>query len=298
MKKFLLLLLLIAVGWGYYEGSGTGSAIHTQSASAGRSTSAAAEVLDVFKTFAAGILGDTKEPEEEAPVRHAAPAVSKDSEHPVLLEQKEESLQDEVNDVLEFETALESRVDRSQFVPADKIPKLLKQAIVAAEDRRFYEHGAIDLMGIARAAIANYTAGSTVEGGSTISQQLVKNLFLSEERTMTRKLRELVLAVQLERKYTKDEILELYLNTIYFGHGTYGIGEASRTYFGKEPAELTLSECAILAGLPQAPSAYDPIDHPEEATKRMTIVLMLMAREGYITAKEASLAAFNVLLSK
>lgn len=296
MKKFLLLLLLIAVGWGYYVGSGTDDAIHTPP-SASRDASAAEEVLSVFKTFAAGILGDTKESAaEEAPRTHAVPAVSKAGEHPVLLEQKEESLRDEVNDVLEFEAALESRVDRTKFVPADKIPKLLKEAVVAAEDRHFYEHGAIDLMGIARAAIANYTAGSTVEGGSTISQQLVKNLFLSEERTMTRKLRELVLAVQLERKYTKDEILALYLNTIYFGHGTYGIGEASRTYFGKEPAALTLSECAILAGLPQAPSAYDPIDHPEEAAKRMTIVLMLMAREGYITAKEASLAAFNVLL--
>ena len=110
--------------------------------------------------------------------------------------------------------------------------------------------------------VTNYMAGETLEGGSTIDQQTVKNIFLSPERTMSRKIEELALAVQLDRYYTKQEILELYLNTIYFGHGAYGLREASHTYFGKEPKELDLSQCAMLAGLPQAPSAYDPIDHP------------------------------------
>ena len=184
------------------------------------------------------------------------------------------------------------------FVTGDDIPLLLKQAVVAAEDRRFYEHGAIDLIGVIRAAAVNAAAGETVEGGSTISQQTVKNIFLSGERTMSRKIREFFLAVQLEQNYTKDEILELYLNTIYFGHGAYGVGPACRTYFGKEPADLTLQECAMIAGLPQAPSAYDPIDHPEEAKKRQAVVLMLMAREGYITAQQTSAAAFHVILDE
>ena len=113
---------------------------------------------------------------------------------------------------------------------------------------------------------------------------------------MTRKLEELALAVQLERNYSKEEILELYLNTIYFGHGTYGVGEASRVYFGKEPKDLDLSQCAMLAGLPQAPSAYDPISHPQEGAKRMTTVLALMAQEGYITPEEAAKSAMHLWL--
>ena len=176
------------------------------------------------------------------------------------------------------------------------MPELLKQAIVAAEDRRFYEHGALDPIGVTRAFITNYMAGTTVEGGSTIAQQTVKNIFLSNERTMTRKVREMFLAVQLERNYTKEQILEIYLNTIYFGHGTYGIKNAAKTYFHKDVKDLTLSECAMLAGLPQAPSAYDPIDHPLEGKKRMTTVLMLMARENYITPQGASKAAMDALM--
>ena len=135
----------------------------------------------------------------------------------------------------------------------------------------------------------------TAEDG-TIAQQTVKNIFLSNERTMTRKLEELALAVQLERNYSKEEILELYLNTIYFGHGAYGVGEASRVYFGKAPKDLDLSQCAMLAGLPQAPSAYDPISHPQEGAKRMTMVLALMAQEGYITPEEAAKSAMHLWL--
>lgn len=172
----------------------------------------------------------------------------------------------------------------------------MKKGIIATEDRRYYEHGAIDLIGVGRAAFTNYMAGETVEGGSTIAQQTVKNIFLSNERTMTRKVEELALAVQLEHNYSKDQILELYLNTIYFGHGAYGVGEASRTYFGKEPKDLDLSQCAMLAGLPQAPSAYDPIAHPQEGAKRMTTVLALMAQEGYITPEQAATAALHLWL--
>ena len=207
-----------------------------------------------------------------------------------------QTLQEKWNDVAHFKPALESRVHREKFVPYDKIPDLLKKGIIATEDRRYYEHGAIDLIGVGRAAFTNYMAGETVEGGSTIAQQTVKNIFLSNERTMTRKVEELALAVQLEHNYSKDQILELYLNTIYFGHGAYGVGEASRTYFGKEPKDLDLSQCAMLAGLPQAPSAYDPIAHPQEGAKRMTTLLALMAQEGYITPEQAATAALHLWL--
>lgn len=206
------------------------------------------------------------------------------------------TLREKWDDVSHFRESLESRVHREKFVPYDKIPDLLKKGIIATEDRRYYDHGAVDIIGVARAFITNSMAGETLEGGSTIAQQTVKNIFLSNDRTMTRKLEELALAVQLERNYSKEEILELYLNTIYFGHGTYGVGEASRVYFGKEPKDLDLSQCAMLAGLPQAPSAYDPISHPQEGAKRMTTVLALMAQEGYITPEEAAKSAMHLWL--
>lgn len=315
MKKFLFLLLLIAIGWGYYEGSNESSTIQPQGHAATAATvpkedpsflsQVTGAVSGTIRTVVSGVTGLTSSDKDNSAAQTpptAAPAASSkpvsDPASPIREQPVSEGIQDQFNDVYEFKNALESRINRENFVPADKIPKQLKEAIVAAEDRRFYEHGAMDPIGVTRALIANYTAGRTVEGGSTLAQQTVKNIFLSQERTMTRKIREMFLAVQLERNYTKDQILEIYLNTIYFGHGTYGLKEAAKTYFGKAPEDLNLSECAMLAGLPQAPSAYDPIDHPEEGKKRMTTVLMLMAREGYITPQEASKAAFDVLLKK
>ena len=185
------------------------------------------------------------------------------------------------------ETAKAGKNESKNFVPSNEIPDLLKKGVVATEDRRFYEHGAIDIIGLTRALITNYKANRTLEGGSTISQQTAKNIFLSHERTITRKIEELFLAMQLEKSYTKDEILTLYLNTIYFGHGTYGIKDAAQTYFGKKPSELNLAECAMLAGLPQAPTAYDPINNPDDGKRRMMTVLTLMTQEGYITTEDA-----------
>ena len=167
----------------------------------------------------------------------------------------------------------------------------MKKAIVATEDRRFYDHGALDLVSVTRALVTNYMAGQTLEGGSTIAQQTVKNIFLSHDRTLSRKIEELALAVRLEKNYTKDEILELYLNTIYFGHGAYGIKDAARIYFGKDVKDLNVSQCAMLAGLPQAPSVYDPITHPEEGIRRMAVVLTLMAQQEYISSEDAVKAA-------
>lgn len=232
------------------------------------------------------------------------PAVEEGKSNPSLSPDTEDSKKDsslstvkeKLGNILHFKESLEARVDRNKFISQKEIPDLLKKGIIATEDRRFYEHGAIDPIGVTRAAVTNYFAGHTLEGGSTITQQTVKNIFLSNDRTILRKMEELALAVQLEKYYTKDQILELYLNTIYFGHGAYGLKEASFTYFGKEPKDLDLSQCAMLAGLPQAPSAYDPIDHPKEGAQRMTVVLTLMAQQGYISPEDAAKAAMNLWL--
>ena len=201
------------------------------------------------------------------------------------------SAMERVRRVYHFKGSLEAKVDRKQFVSSKDIPDMMKKAIVATEDRRFYDHGALDLVSVTRALVTNYMAGQTLEGGSTIAQQTVKNIFLSHDRTLSRKIEELALAVRLEKNYTKDEILELYLNTIYFGHGAYGIKDAARIYFGKDVKDLNVSQCAMLAGLPQAPSVYDPITHPEEGIRRMAVVLTLMAQQEYISSEDAVKAA-------
>ena len=302
MKKFLFLLVVLgmAVYWGITQGDElsrnavknhtSGTAVAQKDNRPAQNTGVLAAIKDTASSLASGISssdakkGDNGNPQKQTP------------ENPKSARAEAQTLQETWNDVAHFKPALESRVPRDKFVPYDKIPDLLKKGIIATEDRRYYDHGAIDLIGVGRAAFTNYMAGETVEGGSTIAQQTVKNIFLSNERTMTRKVEELALAVQLEHNYTKDQILELYLNTIYFGHGAYGVGEASRTYFGKEPKDLDLSQCAMLAGLPQAPSAYDPIAHPQEGAKRMTTVLALMAQEGYITPEQAATAALHLWL--
>lgn len=304
MKKFLFLLIILgcAVYWGMSQGddlsrqakASHGGAVSAQPAKPEKEEKGIiAEVKDTVATL---ISGMSSSPTAQGAVeKQAKPSPASPS---TVVKEKTEAgtLQEKWNDVSHFRESLESRVHREKFVPYDKIPDLLKKGIIATEDRRYYDHGAVDIIGVARAFITNSMAGETLEGGSTIAQQTVKNIFLSNDRTMTRKLEELALAVQLERNYSKEEILELYLNTIYFGHGAYGVGEASRVYFGKEPKALDLSQCAMLAGLPQAPSAYDPISHPQEGAKRMTTVLALMAQEGYITPEEAAKSAMHLWL--
>lgn len=177
----------------------------------------------------------------------------------------------------------------------EEISPLLTAAIVSVEDSRFFNHHGFDLSAIARAALVNLQYGKIEEGASTITQQLVKNLFLTHDRTFVRKLDELALALDVELHYNKEEILTLYLNTIYFGSGFYGIDDAARGYFGKAPAELNLAEAAMLAGLPNAPSLYSPYEDFMLAKKRQFIVLDSMVRTGAISEAEAADAKIQPL---
>ena len=175
-------------------------------------------------------------------------------------------------------------------VPVDKIPPTLIRAFIAAEDAHFYEHPGIDLMGVARALVKNIQAGTIVQGGSTITQQVAKSLLLSPERSWSRKFKEAILAYRIDNRLSKDEILYLYLNQIYLGHGAYGVEAAAQNYFGKHVWELTLPECALLAGLPSAPSRYSPCAHPDKALARRSYVLRRMTELGFITRQEAAAA--------
>ena len=172
------------------------------------------------------------------------------------------------------------------LVPSDRISPWVKQAIVATEDKRFYEHRGIDLRGMARALWADIRHKGTVQGGSTITQQFVKNQLTGNAPSVTRKLKEAALAWQLEQQWSKDKILTAYLNTIYFGNGAYGIERAARTYFGHSALKLTLPEAALLAGIPEDPSLYDPVAHPRAAKARRQVVLTLMLQQKVITPGE------------
>ena len=194
---------------------------------------------------------------------------------------------DRLSRFLFIRRAVNARVQRDDYVPLSEIPDSLQQAVVAVEDNRFYSHHGFDPTGIARAALVNIQYGQIEEGASTITQQLVKNLFLSHERSWGRKGEELLLALDIEANYSKDEILELYLNTIYYGSNFYGIGPASQGYFGKKPADLILPESAMLAGLPNAPSLYSPYVDFIAAKKRQMVVLFAMAKNFYIDEQMA-----------
>lgn len=172
--------------------------------------------------------------------------------------------------------------ERREIVNVNQLPPELIQAVIAIEDSRFFEHNGIDFTGITRAAVKNIMAGRIVEGGSTLTQQLAKVLFLSPRQTFRRKIKEALLALKIERNYTKKEILGRYFNKIYFGEGAYGVETAAQIYFGKSAKNLNTSESALLAALPKAPSYYSPIDHPKRARRRHQVVLNLMEREGMI----------------
>ena len=174
--------------------------------------------------------------------------------------------------------------------PLADLPEHVPQAFLAIEDRRFYEHEGVDRIAVLRAIMANLRAGDTVQGGSTLTQQLARNLFLTPAQTVNRKLREMVLASRIERRLTKDEILELYLNRVYLGDQAFGVDAAARRFFGKSATELTLAEAAMLAGLPKAPSRSAPTENLEAATARQHVVLEAMVEAGFITPEERDAA--------
>src|SRR5579883_2334272 len=183
--------------------------------------------------------------------------------------------------------------ERRLYIPIQAVPKLVINAFLAAEDKNFYEHGGLDFAGIVRAAIAyveNYGTGRRPQGASTITQQVAKNFLLSNEVSFSRKIKEALLALKIERTYSKDKILELYLNEIYLGFGAYGVAAASLLYFDKSVHELTIPEAAYLAALPKGPNNYNPFRRHDEAIARRNYVIDRMAEDGYITQEAAEQA--------
>ncbi len=176
------------------------------------------------------------------------------------------------------------------WVPLNQIPAQLQQAFIATEDYRFYRHKGIDIYGILRAVYQDVRKGRKVQGGSTITQQLAKNLFFSHEKHFLRKIWEMAYAIRIEEQYRKSQILEFYLNSIYLGHGSWGVQGAAQTYFGKNAADLNLEECSLLAALARSPEYYSPFRHPDEALKRRNLVLQLMKKHGYLSAPSYSTA--------
>src|SRR5689334_21425527 len=175
-----------------------------------------------------------------------------------------------------------------KWLPYDQIPPEMRAAIISTEDRRFRSHVGVDPIGIARSIQVRISTGHWRQGGSTITQQLARNIFLTNNRTFVRKVKEGILALALERKFSKDQILELYLNRVYFGGGAYGVDAASRTFFGHGADRLSLGEAAIIAGLVKAPSTYSPTADVEAARERSSVVLQTMVRNGFITPSAAA----------
>lgn len=191
-------------------------------------------------------------------------------------------------------SVISERGGGDDYVPLDLLPRYVSDAVIATEDQRFYDHHGVDPLGMVRAAITNLREGRTVQGGSTLTQQLAKNLYLSHDRTFARKLEEFTLALWLESRLSKSDILELYLNRVYLGAGAYGIDAAARRYFGKPARNLSLSEAAMIAGLLKAPSKYSPLSNPSIARARARLVLSQMQEAGFITEDEQRKAAEEV----
>lgn len=189
------------------------------------------------------------------------------------------------------DTSLTEKIEeikqRDNYTKISEVPKIYLKAVIAVEDHRFYEHPGIDVIAICRAAINDIKARSFVEGGSTITQQLAKNIYFTQDKKIERKVAEVFMAFEIERQYTKDEILEFYINTTFFGNGYYTVKEASRAYFNKEPLEMTDGEAVMLAGIPNAPSIYNPINSTELAKQRQRQVVSKMKKYGGLPESEA-----------
>lgn len=189
------------------------------------------------------------------------------------------------------ETSLGDKVfairEKDNYTTFDQLPEIYVDAVLSVEDHRFYSHGGIDIIAIARAAMNDLRAGAFVEGGSTVTQQLAKNMYFTQEKELQRKVAEVFLAFDIEKSYSKNEIFELYVNTIYFGNGYYCVKDASQGYFGKDPADMTDYESTLLAGVPNAPSCYAPTVNPELAAKRQEQVVERLVKLGYFTEERA-----------
>ena len=269
--------------------------------------------IEYLFSYVEDFFGDDKDKKTVAPTerkfdnRERAPAVEKKSDSDRLPSANRSSIIPvnnpdvgifgRVERIFSIEEAVNERTRRiPHYVSLDEIPRSLQQAIIAVEDARFYSHSGFDVTGIARAAVVNVEAGEIEEGASTITQQLAKNMFLTSEQTFSRKAEELILALELERNFSKDKIIELYLNTIYFGSNFYGIYDASKGYFGKEPKDLTVGESAMLAGLPNAPSLYSPYVDFMLAKKRQLVVINAMKNANLISERDAENARIEEIV--
>ena len=204
----------------------------------------------------------------------------------VLFIGKGFSLYQEAITMTPIKEKVEQVRQKENFTAINELPRIYTDAVISTEDHRFYSHSGIDIIGIGRAVLHDIQAWDFVEGGSTITQQVAKNMYFSQEKKITRKIAEVFLAFDLEKQYTKKEILELYLNTSYFGEGCYTVKEATRIYFAKEPNQMTPKEAIMLAGIPNAPSVYAPTRNLELAKKRQLQVANQMVRHGYLTQEE------------
>lgn len=188
------------------------------------------------------------------------------------------------------ETPLEEKVEeiksKANYTKISELPQMYLDAVISVEDHRFYKHSGIDVIAIGRAIINDIKAMDFVEGGSTITQQIAKNEYFTQEKKITRKIAEIFMAYEIEKNYLKDEILELYINTIYFGNGYYNIKDACEGYFGKSPNEMTEGECIMLAGIPNAPSVYNPKENPKLAKERQKQVADKMVEYGYLSKEK------------
>ena len=208
------------------------------------------------------------------------------------------SFYDKVKRLIFLPEAVDIALNEKNIINYTKLKNInltMQQAVIAVEDNRFNRHLGIDIESIIRATLVNLQHGQVEEGASTITQQLVKNLFFNNDRTVNRKVEEIILSLVLEQRYTKDEILEFYLNSIYFGAGFYGIADASQGYFGKAPYELNIAESAMLAGIPNAPSVYSPYVNFGAAKTRQAIVLNAMFKNGYIGEQASQDAKLEIL---
>ena len=197
---------------------------------------------------------------------------------------------DMYNNAIE-KTSIEEKIEqikkKKNYTEISEMPDMYKNAVLAVEDHRFYKHKGIDIISIGRAVVNDIKSRGFEEGGSTITQQLAKNIYVTQEKKIERKIAEVFMSAELEKKLKKDEILELYLNTSYFGDGKYTVREASKHYFNKEPSEMSDYESIMLAGIPNAPSVYAPTKNPELAKKRQKQVINKMIKYKYLTKKQA-----------